>query len=122
MRNACSRRSAGRKRLEREAWRAAEDPVVRDERKPQADRSGGDPAVGGVRLLGESMAGGFAVGPKLCIHGYELGAAVDDLNSLDLRLQPEHSGVAPPSTDCAIPQLSDRLERDNAGRPVMSDA
>ena len=49
-----------------------------------------------------------------------LGAAVDDLNPLDLRLQPEHPGVAPPSTNCAIPQLSDRLERDER-RPTSDE-
>ena len=52
-----------------------------------------------MRLLGESIAGGFAVGPKLCILGHEIGVAVDDLNPLDLRLQPDPPVLLPAVTD-----------------------
>ena len=56
-----------------------------------------------------------AVGAKLCVDGDELGAAVNNLNPLKLRLQPEHPSVAPASTDPAVPQLSSRVERDECG-------
>jgi hypothetical protein len=56
----------------------------------------GDPSVGGVRLLLECVSRGTAVCAKLGIDRHELGAAVDDLDPLELRFQPEHARMAPP--------------------------
>jgi len=107
--------SAGWERLELETRCVAEDSVVRHEWDRKTDRSGGDPAVGGMSLLGERVAGRLAVGAELCVDDNELRAAVNNLNPLKLRFQPEHPSVAPASTDPAVPQLSSGLERDERG-------
>ena len=101
--NGDSLHSAGSKRLELEAGRAPKDSVVRDKWNPQPDRGGGDPAVGGVLLLAERVAGGYAVSAKLRVDRHKLRSAVNDLDSLDRRFHPEHPRLAPAAAYCAIP-------------------
>ena len=50
------------RRLELEPGRALEDPVVGDERDPETERRGRDPAVGVVLALAERMTDPHAVG------------------------------------------------------------
>ena len=85
----------------------------------KANRGSGDQSVGGVRLLAQRVAGRLHRA-KLCIGGNELGAAVNSLDPMKLRFQPEHPSVAPASTDPAVPQLSNRLKEMNAGRNVKT--
>jgi hypothetical protein len=59
-----------------------------------------------------AMARGIAVSAQLGVDRDELGAAVDDLDPLDLRFQLEHPRMTPPATDRAVPQLGRRLKRD----------
>ena len=95
----------------------------RDERKPEPHRSSGDPAVGGVLLLGERVAGGYKIGAQLCIDGDELGAAVDDLDPLDLGRQPEHARAGCQPRRIASYRSSGAVWKEmNASRPVMSGA
>jgi hypothetical protein len=75
-----------------------------------------------MRLLAQRVAGYLAGGAKLRVDGNELRAAVNNLNPLKLRFQPEHPSGAPASTDPAVPQLGSRLERDERWPAVMSEA
>ncbi len=89
-------------RVEREAGNVAEDSVVGDERDPKAQCGSGDPAVGVVLALGERMAGGLAVGSKLGVDEYELGAGVNDLGLMDLGVELELPRCAPAVTERAV--------------------
>jgi hypothetical protein len=65
-------RSTGGERLGLEARGAAEAPVVRDEWNLQADRGGGDPAIGRVLLPAERVARSNAVSSKPRVDRHEL--------------------------------------------------
>src|ERR1700677_472770 len=101
-----------RERFACEAGYGLEDCVVGDERDPETDRGRGDPAVGVVLALRESVTDRGAVGPQLGTDRYELGAGVDDLRAPDLAVELQHPRLPPAAPDRPVAQLRGRLEGD----------
>jgi len=66
-----------RERFECEAGYGLEDCVVGDERDPETDCGRGDPAVGVVLALRESVTDRGAIGAQLGTDRHELGAGMD---------------------------------------------
>jgi hypothetical protein len=62
--------------------------------------------------LRESVADRGAVGAQLGAYRHELGAGVDDLRTLNLTVELEHSRLAPAAVDRPVAQLCGRLEGD----------
>jgi hypothetical protein len=62
-----------RERFEREAGYGLEGGVVGDERDPESDRDRGDPAVGVVLALSESVADRGTISAQLGADRHELG-------------------------------------------------
>lgn len=104
LRSALTQAIRARGQVRRERW------CRWNERDPESERGCGDPAVRVVLTLRESVADRGAIGPELGAYGHELGAGVDDLRALDLRVELQHPRFAPAAADRAVAQLRDRLE------------
>ena len=96
--------------LKAEAGYASEDAVVGDEWQAEAHRRGGDPAIGVVLTLSQSVARVGACGSEPGVGEDEFGSRVDDLDAPELGLELEHAGLAPAATQRAVPNLSLGLE------------
>src|SRR4029450_5082757 len=82
-------------RLKLELRGVFENAIVRDERDAEAERGGGDPAIGIVLPLAERVTNLHAVGAEARVGGDELVAGVDNFDSGDLGVELPQTLVAP---------------------------
>ena len=98
-----------------EAQGVLENAIVRDERDAEAERGGGDPAIGIVLPLAERVTNLHAVGAEARVGGDELVAGVDDFDSGDLGVELPQTRVAPAAPERSVAQVRHGLERHERG-------
>jgi hypothetical protein len=97
-------------RLQHEARRILEDPIVR-ERDAETDGGGGDPTIGVVISLSQGMTGALAIDAELGVGRDEVGTGVDDLRGADPGVELHHPGPSPMAEHGAVPELPRRRKR-----------